>query len=113
MRVALALICIWVVVEAPCLAATTPARRCAAAKRKLAAKKVVGLTRCDATAVTNGAPVDSNCVTPVRAKLATRWARIEGHGGRATTRDPPASANQIREPHAALAVGHPPAPHNR
>ena len=68
---------------APGGSAITPAEKCAAAKRKLAGKKLVRLTVCDAKAVLKGAGVDPTCESKATTAFMTeRWpASVAPSGG--------------------------------
>jgi hypothetical protein len=67
--------------------AATDGHRCAAAKLRAASKKAQGLLTCHATAVSRGASVETTCLDRVKAKFATKWAKIEANGGCATVGD--------------------------
>ncbi len=69
-------------------AATTPAQRCAATKRKLAGKELAALTLCDAKAAAKAVAVDPLCESKARGAFATAWAKAEAKkGGCSTTHD--------------------------
>jgi hypothetical protein len=68
-------------------AATTPARRCAAAKLKAAGSTAAGLLNCHASAVKRGLAVDGTCLSKAHAKLTGAYTKAEGKGGCASTDD--------------------------
>jgi hypothetical protein len=76
-------------------AATTPAEKCAAAKRKLAGKKLASLTLCDAKAVSKGVPVDPACDLKITNAFMTAWGKAEAKGGCSTTNDETATENLV------------------
>ena len=63
----------------------TPGERCAAHKLAAAAKKIAGLTGCDARALRDSKPVDPRCVSRVQNEFTTSWMKIEA----ATEKIPP------------------------
>jgi hypothetical protein len=69
------------------VAKPTSAQKCAAAKRKLAAKKIAGLTACDAKGVAKGVAPDDVCLTFVTRAFTTAWGEAEAKGGCMTTQD--------------------------
>lgn len=74
-------------VAAPRLAAAASGERCAAAKLHAAGQKATGQLRCHARGLVGGGGADAACLAKAEAKFASAWARIEGHGGCATTND--------------------------
>jgi hypothetical protein len=76
-------------------AGATPGQKCAAAKRKLAGKKIAALTVCDAKAAAKGTTVDPGCVSKAKAAFMTGWSAIEGKGGCFTTGDEASIENKV------------------
>jgi hypothetical protein len=73
----------------------TPAQKCAATKRKLAAKKFKGLTSCDAKAVGKGVAIDQDCVAKAKLSFTNAWAKAEAKGGCFSTGDATAIENKV------------------
>jgi hypothetical protein len=81
---------------------TTPAEKCAAAKRILTGKKFAGLLSCDANAVRKGAAVDPTCVATVTTTFMTAWSKAEQKGGCSTTNDAMTLENVVDAVRASL-----------
>src|SRR5262249_22231738 len=71
-------------------AASTPARRCAAAQEIGAGRVVRDLARCGAAGLADGA-----CRARATGRFDTKWAQAEAKGGCATTADPAAIAGAV------------------
>jgi hypothetical protein len=84
--IAIALLAV-AVASPPGSAAATDAARCAAAKLRVAGQKAKARLYCYGRGALAGATVDALCLAKVESKFAAAWARIEGHGGCATTND--------------------------
>jgi hypothetical protein len=56
---------------------TTPAQKCAVAKTKAAAKKIVSKLKCDQTALLKGTPVSTDCLTAADMKFSAAIAKAE------------------------------------
>jgi hypothetical protein len=80
----------------------TPAQKCAATKRKLAAKKFKALTSCDSKAVGKGVAVDPSCVAKAKLSFTNAWAKAEAKGGCFTTGDATAIENKVDDEDTAL-----------
>jgi hypothetical protein len=68
-------------------AATTPARRCAAAKLKAAGSVASKLLGCHASAVKRGLAVDGECLAKAHDKLTSAFTKAEAKGGCASSGD--------------------------
>jgi hypothetical protein len=68
-------------------ARTTPAQKCAVAKNKAAAKKIVSKLKCNQTAISKGVAVDPACLTDTEVKFNTAIMKIEAAGGCAVIGD--------------------------
>src|SRR5262245_14149340 len=70
----------------PTRGAGTPAK-CAAAKQKAAAVKLLKKVKCYGRALVRADPVDVECLTKADAKFLASWGKIEADGGCVTTND--------------------------
>ena len=68
-------------------ARTTPAQKCAVAKNKAAAKKIVSKLKCNQTAISKGVAVDPGCLTDAEVRFNTAIMKIEAAGGCAVIGD--------------------------
>jgi hypothetical protein len=68
-------------------AAPTAAQKCAAAKLKAAAAKVLGKAKCQRTALVTSAAVDGACLATVEQKFLAAHAKTEAAGGCTVTGD--------------------------
>jgi hypothetical protein len=75
--------------------AADPGLRCAEAKQRAAAKKVVGKVKCNVRAKRKGEPVDSACLAKVETIFASTFQRVEAKGGCATTHDAQTIENKV------------------
>src|SRR5262245_22393374 len=58
-----------------------PGAKCAAAKRRLVAKHVAAITKCDVAAVARGLPVNPTCQANARTRFVDGWAKVEKAAG--------------------------------
>jgi hypothetical protein len=58
-------------------ARTTPAQKCAVAKSKAAAKKILSKLKCDQTAFLKGTPVSTDCLTTADMKFSAAIGKAE------------------------------------
>jgi hypothetical protein len=86
-RMGIGMLAVLLAVAVDATAATTPARRCAAAKLKAAGSSAAGLLNCHASAVKRGLVVEGACLAKAHAKLASAYTKTEGKGGCASTGD--------------------------
>jgi|SRR5581483_1692487 len=75
--------------------AADPGLRCAEAKQRAAAKKVVGKVKCNVRAERKGEPVDSACLAKVETIFTAAFQRAEAKGGCATTHDAQTIENKV------------------
>jgi hypothetical protein len=82
-------------VQGAAYAKPTLGQKCAATKRKLAAKKFKALTTCDAKAVQKGVPVDQGCVSKAKLSFLNAWGKVEAKGGCITNSDATTIENKV------------------